>query len=204
MSRIKKFITYVLLLYAVAVLLYWGGVRPFFFHWQTTRSEQQMRFPGDDFILPNTVVSTRAININAPPETVFPWIAQTGQNRGGFNSYAWLENLFGANMVNADSIHQEWQNVRPGDTVYYGENQGYDIVSMIKPDHYYSINGWTFYLEPIDTTQSRLLIRYASMEIKQSVFTTIFYYALFEQLHYIMETGMMMGIKHRAEKHTTQ
>ena len=31
-------------------------------------------------------------------------------------------------------------------------------------------------------------------------FTTVYYYGLFESLHFIMESGMMMGIKQRAEK----
>ena len=199
MSRFKTFIGCTLLLYATAALLYFLVIRPTYFHWGASKTEQQMKLPGDEFIPQNTVVSTRAINIQASGEDVFPWIAQTGQNRGGFNSYAWLENLFGAKMVNANHIHAEWQNVQPGDTVYYGKNQDYGIISLVQRNHVYSINGWTFYLHPVDGNQTRLLVRYASMEIKQSIPVTVFYYALFEQLHFIMETGMMMGIKHRAE-----
>lgn len=159
-----------------------------------------MKFPVDEFISPKRIVSTRAIIINAAKEKIWPWIAQTGQNRGGFNSYYWLENLFGAKMVNANSIHPEWQNPQPGDTVYYGKNEGYAIVSLVKPNEYYSLSGWTFYLQAIDTATTRLIIRYPSMEVRQSKFASIYYYGLFESLHFIMESGMMMGIKQKAER----
>ena len=43
----------------------------------------------------------------APVETVWPWIAQIGQDRGAFYSYAWLENLAGCRLRNADHIHPD-------------------------------------------------------------------------------------------------
>jgi hypothetical protein len=159
-----------------------------------------MELPGDKFISPNRVVSTRSIIIHAQKGKIWPWIAQTGQNRGGFNSYYWLENLFGAKMVNADSVHPEWQNAQPGDTVYYGKDEGYALVSLAKLNEYYCLGGWTFYLQPVNSENTRLIVRYPSMEVKQSKFKTIYYYGLFEPLHFIMESGMMMGIMEKAEK----
>jgi hypothetical protein len=38
------------------------------------------------------------------------------------------------------------------------------------------------------------------MEVKQGIFSSFYYYTLFEPLHFIMESGMMMGIKQKAEK----
>jgi hypothetical protein len=163
--------------------------------------EVTLVFPGNEIISSNRVVSTRAINIQAPKEKVWPWIAQTGQNRGGFNSYYWLENLFGAKMVNADVIHPQWQNAQPGDTVYYGKNEGFTLVSLAKLNEYYSLGGWMFYLQPVKGGgNTRLIVHYPSMEIKQSRFKRIYYYGLFEPLHFIMESGMMMGIKEKAER----
>jgi hypothetical protein len=126
-------------------------------------------------------------------------VAQTGQNRGGFNSYYWLENLFGAKMVNNDIPNPKWQNPQVGDNVYYGHNQPFTKVTFVKRPEYYSFGGWTFYLQPVDSTNTKLIVRYPSMEIKQSKFITFYYYGLFEPLHFIMESGMMMGIKQRAE-----
>ena len=95
-----------------------------------------MKLPGDELISSNRIVSTRAMDIHAGKEKIQPWVAQTGQNRGGFNSYYWLENLFGAKMVNAVSINPKWQDPQTGDTVYYGKNEGYAIVSFAKLNEY--------------------------------------------------------------------
>jgi hypothetical protein len=200
MKKIKRFIKLIVVFYALIALVYWIFVRPVHISWGATAAEQQMKMPADELISPDRVVSTRAINIYAPKEKIWPWIAQTGQNRGGFNSYYWLENLFAANMHNADSIVPQWQSPLPGDTIYYGEGEGYELVSMIKLNEYYSLGGWTLYLDSIDADNTRLVVRYPSMEVKQSSFAKMYYYGLFESLHFIMESGMMMGIKKRAEE----
>jgi hypothetical protein len=50
-------------------------------------------------------VSTRAITIDAPPSSVWPWIAQMGPSpRGGAYTYDWIENLLGLNMHSTDLI----------------------------------------------------------------------------------------------------
>lgn len=200
MKNINRFIKYSFILYLFIALIYWIFIRPIHINWGATRAEVNMRIPGGELISTNRIVSTRAINIHAAKEKVWPWIAQTGQNRGGFNSYYWLENLFGAKMVNADSAHPEWQNPQPGDTVYLGKNEPYILVSLTKFNEYYSLGGWTFYLQPVDAGNTRLLVRYPSMEVRQSKLMTLYYYGLFEPLHFIMEAGMMMGIKQKAER----
>jgi hypothetical protein len=200
MKQIKRFINYTFVFYAFIALLYWIFIRPIHINWGATPVEVNMKLPGGELISSNRIVSIRAINIHAAKEKIWPWITQTGQNRGGFNSYYWLENLFGAKMVNADSIHPAWQNPKMGDTVYYGKNEGYVLVSLVKVNEYYSLSGWTFYLQPVDANNTRLIVRYPSMEIRQSKFITMYYYGLFEALHFIMESGMMMGIKERAER----
>jgi hypothetical protein len=43
-----------------------------------------------------TVSWTHAITIDAPPEAVWPWIAQLGDERGGFYSFTFFENQVGA------------------------------------------------------------------------------------------------------------
>ena len=200
MYRIKRFIKYTIIFYLLIAVVYWVFIHPAYMNWGATSSEIKMNIPGDELISSNRIISTRAININAPKEKIWPWFAQTGQNRGGFNSYYWLENLFGAKMVNANMVNPEWQNPLPGDTVYYGKNQGYALVALVQKNEYYSLSGWTFFLQTIDTATTRLIVRYPSMEVRQSKFTKLYYYGLFEPLHFIMETGMMMGIKQKAER----
>lgn len=199
MKRIKIFVKYSLLFYSIIVLIYWFFIRPMHLSWGATATEQKMTMPADSLISLNRIVSTRAITINTSKENIWPWIAQTGQNRGGFNSYYWLENLFAAKMLNADSIVPQWQNPQPGDTVYYGEGEGYELISFVKQNNYYSLGGWTFYLDSISSQNTRLIIRYPSMEVRESKMMQFYYHGLFEPLHFVMESGMMMGVKQRSE-----
>ena len=151
MKNIYRFIKYSFIFYLFITLIYWSLVRPVHINWGATPAELNMAMPGRELISSNRIVSTRAINIQAAKDKVWPWIAQTGQNRGGFNSYYWLENLFGAKMVNADRSHPEWQNPQRGDTVYLGKNEPYIFVSHAKLNEYYSLCGWTFYLQQVDS-----------------------------------------------------
>ena len=58
------------------------------------------------------------MTIDAPIADVWPWLAQIGEDRGGFYSYSLLERAaVGAHVHNANSIHPEWQDIRVGDNV---------------------------------------------------------------------------------------
>lgn len=78
-------------------------------------SEVRRTVPGDDLLPQANVQNDRAVTIAAPPEQVWPWIAQLGQDRAGFYSFAGLENLAGSKITNAEEIVPEWQNPRVGD-----------------------------------------------------------------------------------------
>src|SRR5690242_5592071 len=80
-------------------------IRPYHMRWGATDQELALALPGDDQIPAGAPVSTRAITIRAPAATVWAWLVQTGQNRGGgWHSYDWLENLFAAEMHEVDRI----------------------------------------------------------------------------------------------------
>ena len=93
-------------------------VRPWYLHWGATDEEARRSLPGDG-IIPNAVgQGTRAITIRAPVERVWPWLAQLGQDRGGFYSYDLLENLVGCEMPTIDRLDPEKQAWRPGDKLW--------------------------------------------------------------------------------------
>lgn len=61
-------------------------------HWLAnrgaTREERRAVLPGDSFLqgdAPRRLVMTRAITLNAPPETVWPWLAQLGRGAGWYS-----------------------------------------------------------------------------------------------------------------------
>lgn len=69
-------------------LLHWGC------RWGSTPEERMGKMPGDEYLedgAARRVAMTRAISIGAPPERVWPWIAQLGRG-AGFYSIDWLDN----------------------------------------------------------------------------------------------------------------
>ena len=62
--------------------------------WGSTPAEQGMSLPGDTYLddgPPTRAVMTRAISIAAPPDVVWPWLAQLGRGAGWY-SYDRLDN----------------------------------------------------------------------------------------------------------------
>jgi len=86
-------------------------------HWGATHAELQEVLPGDELISDARRVATRAITIDAPPDAVWPWVAQLGQGRGGLYSHDWLENLAGCDIHSVDRIVPELQTIEVGNEV---------------------------------------------------------------------------------------
>ncbi len=86
-----------------------------------TRAEQIGSLVGDALVPVADLVATRAIDIAAPPDAVWPWLVQIGQGRGGFYSYDALENLVGLGIHSADRIVPQWQDLAVGDPVHLAD-----------------------------------------------------------------------------------
>src|SRR3954471_19521563 len=80
-----------LLVFAALWALYLLVLHPWLMNWGATPEERVMALPGD--AAPPSAYFTRAITIDAPPAAVWPWLQAIGQDRAGFLSNDWLENL---------------------------------------------------------------------------------------------------------------
>lgn len=210
----------------VAGYLVW---RPRMLRWGATREEAAQALPGDDRAHPR-VRSTRAITIQAPPEQVWPWIVQMGIERAGFYSHDWLERLvFRARYVegkhSATRIHPELQGLEVGDLVPYGAG-AYARVAEIEPSRHL-VAGETWVLRPLPGDRTRLIARYQGAGFIAAGAEAVapnaplparllhvtmaripgavligrgvdFFFS--EPLHHYMESGMLKGIKVRAER----
>jgi hypothetical protein len=68
-----------------------------------------------DRIIPNPLfTSTHAITIDAPPDQVWPWIAQMGAGRAGWYSWDAIDN---GGTASATRVVPEFQTVIPGDVM---------------------------------------------------------------------------------------
>ena len=196
-----------------------AGLRPWYMYWGATGSEVRGAYPGDELTPNMHSLATRAITIQVPPEKVWPWIVQVGEDRAGFYSYTWLENIFRADMHNAERVHPEWQNRQVGDTVWLARKDRYQgsartvvaiyepgraMILVSPPDYEHLVRDeppisgtWTFILEPKGEHASRLIMRTRGRSA--GMLKRASDYFIFDPAHFIMERGMMLGIKRRAE-----
>jgi hypothetical protein len=205
------------------VIVVLGGLlslRPWALRWGATRDELKRAWPGDELTPRRNGEATRAITIHASAPEVWAWIVQIGQDRGGFYSYTWLENLFGCKMHNADRINPTFQSRAVGDTVWLTPKERYGgqartIVAELIPSRAMILasprdteaiaktgrapNGtWGLVLDPIDAHTTRLVVCTRSGE-DQGLRATLIAWLVFDPAHFIMERKMMLGIKQRAE-----
>ncbi len=191
----------VVLAAAVLGALYARFLRRPVLTWGATEREAAARLPGDELLEEADGVATRAIEIDAPPAAVWPWIAQMGPSpRGGAYTYDWIENLFGLDMHSADRVLSEFQHPEVGDTIGYGTNRM--RVERVEPERvlaWRSEDGnwvWTFVLEGTDGSTrliSRNRFRLPTVGARLGMLPM-------EPASLLMERKMLRGIKERAER----
>lgn len=182
-------------------------LRDWHLRWGATAAEARSAMPGDELV-PDAVVSTRAITIDAPPASVWPWLVQMGQDRAGFYSYDWLERLTGAGIRNADQIVPEWQNLAPGDLmrtyryVRRFEPLGW-IVERVEKDESLVVRSargnwsWSLLLSTAGE-RTRLVVRTRAR--RQGLVGQIVNTVLLEPMHFVMEAGFLRGVRRRVER----
>jgi hypothetical protein len=184
------------LLGTAATAMYASVIRPWHLRWGAEPGDEQRQLPGDELLPEHGTRIIHAVTIDAPVEQVWPWLAQVGQDRGGFYSYEWLENLAGCEMNNADRIHPEWQHRQLGETVHLHPAGGLKV-SVFGPGSALGLAGWgTFVLVPIGPERTRLIARGG---VPPGAAAAV-YAVLMEIPHFVMERRMLIGIKQRAER----
>jgi len=196
------------ILLAILWGVYFGFLHPWFMNWGATSTERQMALPGDPPTsgLPNgSHWFTRAITIHAPAPAVWQWLVQMGQDRAGFYSNTWLENLTGASIHNAVVIHPEWQRMKIGDRVLLARpdllggifaHMAQTRIGALEPERLIADIPCRFVLESIDEKTTRLLLRESlSSNWAVRVFDSVWW----DSIHFVMEQRMLRGIKERAE-----
>jgi hypothetical protein len=153
---------------------------------------------------------------------VWAYIVQIGQDRAGYYSYSWLENLFGADIHNIDHIVPEYQQRQVGDTVwmaardkYRGEARmtvvrlepGHSMV-LVDPQDWKALQRgdsatrgiWAFHVREMDENTSRLIIR--GRTGKKPLMSDLLDYIFWEPAHFVMERKMMNTVRWLSEKAT--
>ena len=182
-------------------------LRPWYRQWGATQTEIDKTYLGDERVPQPNMENTRAITINTPPKQVWPWLVQMGQARGGLYSYERLENLAGCEMVNADRVLPEHQELKVGDKVLLAPEGGpppFEVIA-VAPGRAILLGGssppttWGFYLEPQGETATRLIIRFRQC-YDPTLGNVITWRVLTDPINFVMERKMLQGIKLRAER----
>lgn len=172
--------------------------------WGTRGDEATRALPGEELMLERGAALTHAVTIDAPPERVWPWIAQLGSDKGGFYSYAWLENFGGAGIVNADRIVAAWQDPLPGEALLLHPSLALQIARVVPDELFVAIRPvsvgvgfcWIFSLSPEGMGRTRLVVReryvvpWPPARMLAAVATCG---------SAVMSRRMLLGIKERAE-----
>lgn len=193
---------YAVLFVVLLAALYLSVIHPWMKTWGSTPEEQRISLPGDELYPPGAVLSTMGISINAPPKVVWQWLVQVGQDKAGFYTYAWLENILGSNIHNLDEIRPEWQTLQVGDAWrllppnYLGGvgATAADPVLMVEPGRVLGLEMFgTYVIRPLDANSSRLLLR------GQSTSSSLVEKLIWDPIVFIMGRRMLLGLAVRAE-----
>lgn len=204
-----------------AAAAYAARARPWLLHWGATDHEIERPWPGDDLSPEPDAEATRGVTIHAPASAVWPWIVQVGQDRAGFYSYDWLENLLGFQIQNVHRILPEFQQREEGDAVWMAPPYKFGgrarlTVARLEKDRAMvlvypedaeriargdeAVRGtWAFEIEPVDDESCRLVMRTRSGRhpaLRDRLAQRLFW----EWADFIMERKMMLTIKQLAER----
>jgi hypothetical protein len=194
-------------------------LRPRHLRWGATDEEVNGVWPGDEVSPGATSICTHAVTINSPRQAVWPWIVQIGQDRAGFYSYSWLENLVGADIHNLERIVPEFQDRKVGDTVWLAPKHRYagqarlvvtrldpgEAMVLVLPEDYdtlfeggFAKGSWSFIVRDIDENTTRFVMRGRGRPL--GMLEQVINKAMVEPAHFIMERRMMLSIKDLAER----
>lgn len=185
--------------------------------WGARPAEHGAPMPGDEMVADPAIVTTRAVTIDAPPEIVWSWLVQLGQDRGGMYSHDALENVLGLDIHSSDAIRPEWQHLTVGDRVvlvregWPAMRAGYSLpVAFIDPPRTLVLRQsppehpwdavWSFHVRPLPHGRSRLISRGRSHRHRgMRGALDIAVDAAMDPVTWFMTRGMLLGIRRRAE-----
>ncbi len=191
------------------LMLFFAGVCMALF---AVRSHRAAHAPDDVGVMRGDVLvpapnyqATLAVDVDARPEHIWPWLLQMGYQRGGLYSYDWLDRLFGfLDRPSADRILPEFQQLSVGDVIPIGRGAAFPVAAIDERRSLVlggSSDGmqwvWELSLSPLDGRRTRLISRNRA-RVPQTLGWRLFMWML-APAAFIMTRKMLRGLKRRAE-----
>lgn len=191
---------------AAGAAAYTWLIRPWHVRWGATKGEVDRTMPLDEIVPDPNYTTTRAVPINAPAASVWPWLVQMGElPRGGFYTYAWIERLLGLRIENASEILADFQDLKPGDRL---DRSGNLVVKAVEPNRFIVLGPppgtpagtatWAIELVPVNETTTRLISRIRARIAPNA--RGAFWVALLDPGQFVMERKWLLGVKERTER----
>ena len=212
----------------IVLVVYLALLRPRSHRWGLTSDEVGRSLPGDDLVPIPEVEYTQAITIEAPPEEVWPWLAQIGYGRAGWYTYDWFYKLTGSASFydgdrSAERIIPELQDLKVGDTIDLAQGMSFEVVTLepnrllvllarvdtdtgesfelsdTMPARYLNIS-WVYAVDDLDENSSRLTVRWRG-DTSPGLGNALAINVPAEAGALIMQPKLLKGIKARSEDH---
>ena len=183
-------------------------LRPWHQNWGATTEEVSRIMIGDDRAPSRRHFINHVVSVNAPPERVWPWLIQLGEDRAGFYSYDFLERLAGTGIHNVYEIRPEWQSRKVSDFVRscppdwlggrWKDLTGWKV-GAVEPNRLLYLELWgPMWIELAGDGKSRLGVRSHIGDVPFWAAPIEVY--LFEPIHFTMEQKMLRTIRDLAER----
>jgi hypothetical protein len=186
----------------VLLFIYFAWLREWQMTWGATQIEVSRYMAGDELLDDPEFNTNRVVEINAPPEEVWPWLVQMGYKRGGFYNFDHLDN---GGMPSAESIIPEYQNLKVGDLilpllqVVQIESQKSMLWVFLKGAGGWENATWSWGLYKTENEKTRLVSRlrqkYTTSSIKERIM-----WGFQEVTEIFMMRTCLLGIKRRVEE----
>jgi hypothetical protein len=180
-------------------------------------AESSRRLAGDDLIPHASSNRTHAVTIEAPPDTVWPWLVQMGCGRAGWYS---LDRLHNGGIRSRTGVRDALQQAKIGDLFSTSTRAGDDLAVLhIEPNRSLVLGTphllhhpaaaspprepddtpvtWAFVLDPIGDVATRLLVRLRVDEPADPL--TAIARPLTMAEHEVMQRVQLRNLKWRAE-----
>lgn len=186
----------------------------------TIEAAEELRGLAGDTLLPDAVAQiTHHVDIEAPPDAIWPWLVQMGRGRAGFYAIDLLDN---GGQRSARETHADLQDIAVGDVVPTGDaddgSGGFEVLAVTsgralvlgglhdiaagrrlpfaapRPAHYWH-GTWAFVLEPLDGATTRLHVRVRAAFDAEQRLRAIW----IRPVHHLMQTSQLRHLAARAE-----
>jgi len=183
------------------LILYFAWVREWQMTWGATKQEVNRHMAGDELLEDPALNATRAVEIKASPEQVWPWLVQMGYKRAGLYSFGGLDN---GGVPSAERIIPEYQNLKVGDfilpmlkVVEMEANKSMLWVFQERAGPWQNAT-WSWGLYETDRGHTRLVSRLRQHYTLNSFPETI-NWVIVDPMEIFMMRTTLLGIKRRAE-----